>query len=89
MTNYTVPSQLGLYAVHVYGNYTIVTARTTSINIGEAQTTFTVQNAPATPADVSGLATMNVLYGVLGLAVIAIVLDALILFWKKTPAKPQ
>ena len=95
MTNYTVPSQLGLYAVHVYGNYTIVQtgpARTNSY-IGEAQTTFTVQNALATPADVtngvSGLATMSVLYGVLGLAVIAIVLDALILFWKKSPAKPQ
>ncbi len=92
MTNYTVPSQLGLYAVHVYGNYTIVTPALrppTTVYIGEAQTTFTVQNAPATPADVSGLATMNVLYGVLGLAVIAIVLDALILFWKKSPAKPQ
>ena len=93
-TNYTIPSQLGLYAVHVYGNYTIVTTGPlrTSVYIGEAQTTFTVQNALATPSDitngVSGLATMSVLYGVLGLAVIAIVLDALILFWKKSPAKP-
>ena len=95
MTNYTIPSTLGLYAVHVYGNYTIVTTGPRVVNsyIGEAQTTFSVQNAPASPADVtngvSGLATMNVLYGVLGLAVIAIVLDALILFWKKSPAKPQ
>ncbi len=89
MTNYTVPSQLGLYAVHVYGNYTVVTTgplRITSY-IGEAQTTFMVQNAPAPAADLS--TTMNVLYGVLGLAVVAIVLDALILFWKKSPAKPQ
>ncbi len=88
-TNYTVPTQLGLYAVHVYGNYTIVTTgplRTNSY-IGEAQTTFTVQNGPAAAADLS--TTNNVLYGVLGLAVIAIVLDALILFWKKSPAKPQ
>ncbi len=94
ITNYTVPAQLGLYAVHVYGNYTIVIPRTpTAVYIGEAQTTFAVQNAPASPADVAngvaGLATMNVLYGVLGLAVIAIILDALILFWKKSPAKPQ
>ena len=90
MTNYTVPSQLGLYAVHVYGNYTVVVTtgpnRITSY-IGEAQTTFTVQNGPAAAADLS--TTNSVLYGVLGLAVVAVVLDALILFWKKSPAKPQ
>ena len=89
MTNYTVPSQLGLYAVHVYGNYTVVTTGPLRINsyIGEAQTTFMVQSAPAPAADLS--TTMTILYGVLGLAVVAIVLDALILFWKKSPAKPQ
>ncbi len=89
MTNYTVPSQLGLYAVHVYGNYTVFTTGPLRSNsyIGEAQTTFMVQNAPAPAADLS--TTMNVLYGVLGLAVVAIVLDALILFWKKSPARPQ
>ncbi len=91
-TSYTVPSQLGLYGVHMYANYTIKTGPNTYISyVSQTQTTFTVTSATASPTDVSngvsGLASQNLTYGVLGLVVIALILDALILFWKKPAAK--
>src|SRR3989442_2994650 len=91
-TSYTVPSQLGLYGVHMYANYTIKTGPNSFTSyVSQTQTTFTVTSATATPTDVSsaasGLASQNLTYGVLGLVVVAIILDALILFWKKPPAK--
>src|SRR3989442_1817572 len=91
-TSYTGPSQLGLYGVPMYANYTLKTGPNAYISyVSQTQTTFTVASAAATPADVSngvsGLASQSLTYGVLGLVVVALVLDALILFWKKTPAK--
>src|SRR2546428_7068371 len=91
-TSYTVPSQLGLYGVHMYANYTIRTGPNAFISyVSQTQTTFTVTSATASPADVSnqvsGLASQNLTYGVLGLVVVTLILDALILFWKKTPTK--
>ena len=91
-TSYTVPSQLGLYGVHMYANYTLKTGPNSYISyVSQTQTTFTVTSATATPTDVSngvsGLASQSLTYGVLGLVVVALLLDALILFWKKTPAK--
>jgi hypothetical protein len=87
-TSYTVPSQTGLYGVHVYANFTIIPARGASSSyITQAEATFTVQNAAATPSDVSALATQNMSYALLGLVAVAIVLDLAILFWKKSPAK--
>jgi hypothetical protein len=91
-TSYTVPSQIGLYGVHMYANYTIKTGPNSYTSyVSQTQTTFTVKSATATPTDVSngvsGLASQSLTYGVLGLVVVAIILDALILFWKKTPAK--
>jgi hypothetical protein len=91
-TSYTVPSQLGLYGVHMYANYTLKTGPNSFTSyVSQTQTTFTVKSATATPTDVSngvsGLASQSLTYGVLGLVVVAIILDALILFWKKTPAK--
>ena len=88
-TNYTVPSQLGLYGVHVYINYTIIPSPrgAVSVYIAQAETTFLVQNAPSTVTDVSNLATQPIVYGVLGLVVVSIILDALLLFWKKSPVK--
>src|SRR5437667_8150060 len=91
-TSYTVPSQLGLYGVHVYANYTVIPARGTATSyVTQAETTFSVESATASPADVSnqvsGLASQNLTYGVLGLVVVTLILDALILFWKKPPTK--
>ena len=91
-TSYTVPSQLGLYGVHMYANYTIRTGPNAYISyVSQTQTTFTVTSATASPADVSnqvsGLASQNLTYGVLGLVVVTLILDALILFWKKPPTK--
>ncbi len=100
-TSYTVPSQLGLYGVHMYANYTIKTGPSSYTSyVSQAQTAFTVKNTPATPADVtngvSGLATasnlttlQDIAYGVLGLVIVAIILDLVILVWKKSPTKPQ
>jgi len=89
-TSYTVPSKLGLYGVHVYANYTVISSPRGPIThfVTQAEATFSVENAPATPTDVSGLATASIGYGVLGLVAVAVVLDLLILFWKKSPAKP-
>src|SRR5713226_3906007 len=87
---YTVPAKLGLYGVHVYANYTVISSPrgTPTFYVTQAEATFSVENAPATPTDVSGLATASIGYGVLGLVAVAVVLDLLILFWKKSPAKP-
>ncbi len=87
-TSYTVPSQLGLYGVHVYANYTVIPARGAATSyITQAETTFLVENAPATASGVSGLATASVDYAVLGLVAVAVVLDLVLLFWKRSPAK--
>ena len=91
-TSYTVPSQLGLYGIHMYANYTRQTGPNAFTSyVSQTETTFTVTSATATPADVSngvsGLASQSLTYGILGLVVVALVLDALLLFWKKTPAK--
>ena len=91
-TSYTVPSQLGLYGVHMYANYTIKTGPNSYTSyISQAQTTFTVANADATHADVtngvSGLATMNMSYVLLGFIVVAVVLEIVILVWKKPTTK--
>src|SRR3989442_12453374 len=90
-TSYTVPSQLGLYGVHMYANYTLKTGPNAYISyFSQTQTTFTVASPAATPADVSngvsGLASQSLTYVVLGLVVVALVWEALILLWKKTPA---
>jgi hypothetical protein len=88
-TNYTVPSSLGLYGVHVYANFTVIPARGAAVSyITQAETTFSVQSASATASDVSGLASASVEYGILGLVAVAVVLDLLLLFWKKSPVKP-
>ena len=76
----------------MYANYTIKTGPNAYVSyVSQTQTTFTVASAAATPTDVSngvsGLASQNLTYGVLGLVVIALILDALILFWKKPAAK--
>ena len=87
-TSYTVPSQLGLYGVHVYANYTVIPARgAATFYITQAETTFLVENAPATASGVSGLATASVDYAVLGLVAVAVVLDLVLLFWKRSPVK--
>jgi len=89
-TSYTVPSQLGLYGVHVYANYTVISA-TRGVQpvhyITQAETTFSVADAPATVSGVSGLATASVDYAVLGLVAAAVVLDLVLLFWKRSPVK--
>src|SRR5690348_980975 len=52
-TSYTVPSELGLYGVHMYANFTVKTGPTTYTSyVSQAQTTFTVANAPATPSEI-------------------------------------
>lgn len=85
-TSYTVPSDLGLYGVHMYANYTYVNPRGAATSyIAQAQTTFNVQATGAAASDVSGLA--NTSYAILGLAAVADVLGLLLLFWKRTPAK--
>lgn len=87
-TSYTVPSQLGLYGVHVYVNYTVIPARgAPTYYVTQAETTFLVENAPATASGVSGLTTASVDYAVLGLVAVAVVLDLVLLFWKRSPAK--
>jgi len=87
-TSYTVPSQLGLYGVHVYANYTVIPARGAATSyITQAETTFSVENAPATASGVSGLSTASVDYAVLGLVAAAVVLDLVLLFWKRSPVK--
>jgi hypothetical protein len=87
-TSYTVPSQLGLYGVHVYANYTVIPARGAATTyITQAETTFSVQNAPATASGVSGLATATIDYAVIGLVAAAVVLDLVLLFWKRSPVK--
>ncbi len=91
-TSYTVPSQLGLYGVHLYANYTIRTGPNAFTSfVSQAETTFSVQTAPATPADLTSNVSslQNIVYGVLGLVVLAVILDVLLLFWKKSPVKPQ
>ncbi len=87
-TSYTVPSQLGLYGVHVYANYTVIPARGVATSyVTQAETTFSVENAPATASGVSGLTTASVGYAVLGLVAAAVVLDLVLLFWKRSPVK--
>jgi len=87
-TSYTVPSQLGLYGVHVYANYTIIPARgAPTFYVTQAETTFSVENAPATASGVSGLATASVDYAVLGLVAVAVVLSLVQMFWKRSPVK--
>jgi hypothetical protein len=87
-TNYTVPSPLGLYGVHVYANFTVIPARGTTVSyVTQAETTFLVQPASATASDVSNLASAWVDYGILGLVAVAVVLELLLLFWKKSPVK--
>jgi hypothetical protein len=87
-TSYTVPSQLGLYGVHLYANYTVIPARgAATFYITQAETTFLVENAPATASGVSGLTTASVDYAVLGLVAAAVVLDLVLLFWKRSPVK--
>jgi len=87
-TSYTVPSQLGLYGVHVYANYTVIPARGAATSyVTQAETTFLVENAPATASGVSGLTTASVDYAVLGLVAAAVVLDLVLLFWKRSPVK--
>ncbi len=88
-TSYTVPSQLGLYGVHVYANYTVIPSPrgTATSYITQAETTFSVENAPATASGVSGLATASIDYAVLGLVAVAVVLDLVLLFWKRSPVK--
>jgi hypothetical protein len=55
--------------------------------ITQAETTFLVENAPATASGVSGLTTASVDYAVLGLVAAAVVLDLVLLFWKRSPVK--
>jgi len=87
-TSYTVPSELGLYGVHVYANYTVIPARGTATSyITQAEATFSVESAPATASGVSGLASAPVDYAVLGLVAVAVVLDLVLLFWKRSPVK--
>lgn len=86
-TNYTVPSQTGLYGVHVYANYTVIPARGTPTSyITQAETTFLVQDSPATASSLSGLGYVS--YSILGLVAVAVVLGLLLLFWKRPAAKP-
>ncbi len=86
-TSYTVPSDLGLYGVHVYANYTYIPPRGVATSyIAQAETTFTVQASGATAADASNLAYM--IYAIIGLVAVAVVLGLLLLFWKRSPAKP-
>lgn len=88
-TSYTVPSQTGLYGVHVYANYTVVTGRCPAgctSYVTQAETTFLVQDPLATASSLSGVGSIG--YGILGLAAVAVVLDLLLLFWKRSPAKP-
>jgi hypothetical protein len=55
--------------------------------ITQAETTFSVENAPATASGVSGLTSASVDYAVLGLVAAAVVLDLVLLFWKRSPVK--
>lgn len=88
-TSYTVPSLTGLYGVHIYANYTVIPVRGAPTSyIAQAETTFSVQASAATASDVSGLASANTGYAVLGLVAVAVVLDLLLLFWKRSPVKP-
>lgn len=90
-TSYTVPSQLGLYGVHVYANYTVTRPggpNPITHYVAQAQTTFLVQASLATSSDISGLASNSTVYAILGLVVVAVVLDLLLLFWKRSPVKP-
>jgi len=90
--SYTVPSQTGLYGVHLYANYTIGPGNSA---VNEAATTFQVTSAaaapatPASPTDVSNVGNsvstvMTLVYGVLGLATIAVILDIVLLMRKRT-----
>ena len=82
-----MPSDLGLYGVHVYANYTYVNPRGAATSyLAQAETTFNVQASGAVASDVSGLASTS--YAILGLAAVAVVLSLLLLFWKRTPGKP-
>lgn len=86
-TNYTVPSQTGLYGVHVYANYTVIPAHgTPTFYITQAETTFLVQDSQATASSLSGLGYVS--YSILGLVAVAVVLGLLLLFWKRPAAKP-
>ena len=90
-TSYTVPSQLGLYGVHVYANYTVTRPggpNPITHYVAQAETTFLVQGSLATTSDISGLASNSTVYAILGLVVVAVVLDLLLLFWKRSPVKP-
>lgn len=86
-TNYTVPSQTGLYGVHVYANYTVIPARGAPTSyVTQAETTFLVQDSQATASSLSGIGYVS--YSILGLVAVAVVLGLLILFWKRPTAKP-
>jgi hypothetical protein len=85
-TNYTVPSALGLYGVHVYANYTVHTRTTSTFYVTQAETTFSVVPASASAADLSNVSYVD--YGILGLVAVAVVLGLLLLFWKRSPVKP-
>ncbi len=92
-----VPSQLGFYGVHVYANYTLSPGVS---YVNQAATSFFVQPAPSpaptppTPASPSDVANVNsavgnlqnLVYGVLGVAILAVVLDLAILMKKRTSA---
>ena len=85
-TNYTVPSAVGLYGVHVYANYTVHTRTTSTYYVTQAQTTFSVVPTSASAADVSNVSYVD--YGILGLVAVAVVLGLMLLFWKRSPVKP-
>jgi hypothetical protein len=85
-TNYTVPSAVGLYGVHVYANYTVHTRTTSTFYVTQAETTFSVVPASASAADLSNVSYVD--YGILGLVAVAVVLGLLLLFWKRSPVKP-
>ena len=81
ITNYTVPSELGLYGVHLFANYSI---STNNYFISQAATTFSVQ---AAPVEAASLATaQNLIYATLGVAILAVLLDIVILMRKRIPA---
>ncbi len=84
MTTYTVSSELGLYGVHVYTNLT------TAIGVSfvyQAATTFSVQNAPAEAASLTS--TQNLAYAILAVAIIAVILDVVLLARKPGPSMPK
>jgi hypothetical protein len=80
ITNYTVPSELGLYGVHVFANYTIARG---VFFVGQAATTFSVEGAPAEAASLA--TTQELAYAVLGVATLAVLLDMVILTRKRIP----